>query len=103
MAGLEALGPRTAGLLAEAGIARAALADPDGAMPRGAMTRLWDAARALTGGDHLGLQVAEAAPVASFELHGYALLSSPTLREAYRRGCRYQRLIHEVTRLTFEE
>lgn len=42
----------------------------------------------------LGMHLATAAPIESFEVHAYALLSSPNLREAYRRACRYQQLIH---------
>ncbi len=45
----------------------------------------------------------EAAPIRSFEVHAYAALSSSTLRKAYRRASRYQRLIHEATDLAFEE
>lgn len=51
----------------------------------------------VTRDDHLGIHLAEAVPIQSFEVHSYALLSSSTLREAYRRACRYQCLIHEAT------
>jgi AraC-like DNA-binding protein len=63
----------------------------------------WSGALEATGDEALGLHLAEIAPLESFEGHGYALLSSGSLREAYRRACRYQRLIHEVTRLSLEE
>jgi hypothetical protein len=66
------------------------------------MMELWRCAVERTGDGDLGLHVAEAAPVQSFDVHGYALLSSPTLRDAYQRACRYQRLIHDTTELALE-
>jgi len=103
VAALEALGHDVQAILAENPIFRSVIKDPEGRIPHGAMMLLWDRARAVTGDNHLGIHLAEAAPIRSFEVHAYALLSSPTLREAYQRACRYQRLIHEVTDLTMEE
>lgn len=103
IAGLDALNHRSGSLLAEAGIPAAILADPDGHLPPGSMGRLWDCAVAITGDDCLGIHVALAAPIPSFDVHGYAMLSSPTLRDAYHRACRYQQLINEATALTFVE
>lgn len=104
VAGLDALGYDAERLLAAAGIAPGVVdGDPDGYVPHGAMLELWRRAREATGDDHLGIHLAAAAPIGSFEVHAYALLSSPTLRDAYRRACRYQRLIHDATNLRFEE
>lgn len=103
IAGLEALEHPVEPLLAEAGISPQILADPDERVPRGSMAKLWDLAVALTGDERLGMHLATAAPVSSFDVHAYALLSSPTLRDAYLRACRYQRLINEATDLTFSE
>ena len=103
IAGLGVLGHAVDALLADVAISRSVLEDPDGRVPHRAMMALWNRAREVTGDDHLGIHLAEAAPLESFEVHAYALLSSPTLREAYRRACRYQRLIHEATDLTLEE
>jgi AraC-like DNA-binding protein len=103
VAALQSLGHMADPILVQAGIPRAVLGDVDGRVPHGAIMRVWERAAAITGDDHLGIHLAEAAPLSSLEVHGYALLSSPTLREAYRRGCRYQRLLHEVTDLSFEE
>lgn len=103
IAGLEALGHPADALLAEAGILPEILADPDERVPRGSMARLWDLAVSLTGDDRLGMHVATAAPIPSFDVHAYAILSSPTLRDAYLRACRYQRLINEATDLTLSE
>src|SRR5262245_49243916 len=103
IAGLEALGYASGPLLSQAGISRAALDDPDGGVPHGVVMSLWEAATAVSRDGSLGLHVAEAAPVRSFDLHAYVFLSSTNLREAYRRACSYQRLIHEATQLTFME
>ena len=103
VAGLEALGYQTHEVFSKAGISRAVLDNADGGIPHTAMMVFWQEAMAATGDRNLGLHLAEAAPVKAFGVHAYALLSSPTLREAYRRACRYQRLIHEATDLTFEE
>ena len=104
VAGLSALGHDADELLAAASIPRGLVeGDPEGTVDHAAMRALWEAARETTGDDLIGIHIAEAAPISSFEVHAYALLSSPTLREAYRRGCRYQRLIHEATRLSFDE
>jgi len=103
VAGLEALGQDVDAILARAPIRRDELQNADGRIPHGTMMEMWRSAVELTGDDNLGLHVAIAAPLASFTVHAYALLSSPNLREAYRRGCRYQRLIHEATNLEFTE
>jgi len=67
------------------------------------MMKFWERAVGVTGDDRLGMHVAMAAPITTFDVHAYAMLSSPTLRDAYHRACRYQRLINEATELTFRE
>lgn len=103
IAALEVLNYPVGDILTAAEIERSVLENADGRIPHAAMMHLWQLALTITGAPDLGLDLAIVAPVESFEIHGYALLSSPTLRDAYRRSCRYQRLIHEVTDLTFEE
>ena len=103
VAGLEALGSRVEPLLAVAGISPAIMPDLEARLPPGSMTKLWESAVALTNDDCLGIHVAEATPVTAFDVHAYAMLSSPTLRDAFTRASRYQRLINEGTELTFTE
>src|SRR5262245_63139382 len=55
-----------------------------------------------TGDPNLGLHLAEHAELGSFDVHFYAMASSPTLGAAYERLCRYQRLIHETSRVELE-
>lgn len=103
VAGLEALGYKTEPIFTKVNISRTVLDNADGGIPHTAMMTFWQEALALTGDDSLGLHLAETAPLESFGVHAYALQSSPTLREAFRRACRYQRLIHQATDLTFNE
>lgn len=103
VAAFEALGHDADAVLQEAEIARSVLQDPEGRVPHSSMMKFWQCASELTGDDALGIHLAEAAPIKSFEVHAYALLASASLREAYRRACRYQRLIHEATDLSLVE
>src|SRR5262245_24360525 len=88
VAGLEALGHSTTSLLAELHIQPKTLSNLDTPLPDGAMAKFWERAVQSTGDELLGMHVALAAPVSSFDVHGYALLSSATLRAAYQRACR---------------
>jgi AraC-like DNA-binding protein len=90
-------------LLDAAGVSRAALVEPERYLPGGTMQAVWARALEMTRDDCLGLHLAMAAPVDAFDLHAYAMLSSPTLRDAFARACRYQRLINEGTTLTLRE
>ena len=100
--GLEVLGHDPAPLLAAAGIDAAALRDPDARVPWGAVLSLIARAVEVTGDTNLGLHIAEHAEPGSLDVHFYAMLSSPTLGEGYARLSRYQRLIHETTRVELE-
>ena len=46
----------------------------------------------------IGLHLAERADLRTVDVHFYAMAASTTLREAYQRLSRYQRVIHETTR-----
>lgn len=103
VSGLQALGHDPAPLLASAGIERAALNDPDAQVPWAAVLTLIARAVDRTGDTNLGLHLAEHADLGPPDVHIYATVSSPTLRDAYERLCRYQRLIHETTRVELAE
>ena len=64
------------------------LADLDGYLPAGSSRKLWERAVAIANDDCLGIHVAMAAPVNAFDVHAYAMLSSPTLSGALYRVCR---------------
>ena len=89
-------------ILAAVGIDDATLGDPDGLVPTSVATALLARAVEYTGDANLGLHLAEHAELGSFDVHFYAMASSPTLGAAYERLCRYQRLIHETSRVDLE-
>jgi AraC-like DNA-binding protein len=103
--GLRALGHDPAPVLAAAGIDARLLDDPDATVPMGAGVAFLTEAARRTDDPDVGLHLAERADLGSFDVHLYAMLSSPTLGAAFERLGRYQRLIHETTRveLTREE
>lgn len=103
IAGLEILGFDADNVLETCGLPRSELMNPDGRVPHSTMMVFWQVAVEASRDENLGLHLAEAAPLESFGVHTYALESSSSLREAYRRAARYQRLIHEVTELVFQE
>ena len=103
VSGLQELGYPTQDILHSAGIDPLVLRDVEGRISGQVMGELWRCAQETTGDEYLGLHLAEAALVGAFEVYSYAMVSSATLRAAYRRACRYQRLIHETNYLVFEE
>ena len=97
--GLQALGHDPAPFLAAEGIDAAMLGDPDARVPWGSVLSLIARAIDVTGDSNLGLHIAEHAEPGSLDVHFYALLSSQTLGDGYQCLCRYQRLVHETTRI----
>ena len=84
------------------GIDSEMLHEPDATVPMSACVGLLADAVRATGDDNLGLHVAEHAELGSFDVHFYAMVSSPTLGAAFERVCRYQRLIHETSQVRLE-
>jgi len=101
-AGLRALGHDPASVFAAAGLNIDVLADPDARVPALAVMNMLAGASESIGDSSLGLHLAERADIASFDIHAYAMLSSPTFGAACERLCRYQRLIHDTTRVVLE-
>jgi AraC-like DNA-binding protein len=97
MSGLTTLGYDPVPLLNRQGIDSEMLLDPDATMPMSVCVGLLAEGVRATGDDNLGLHVAERAELGSFDVHFYAMVSSPTLGAAFERVCRYQRLIHETS------
>lgn len=102
VSGLRESGYDAAPILAAVGIDDATLDDPDGRVPTSVVMALLARAVEHTGDPNLGLHLAEHAALGSFDVHFYAMASSPTLGAAYERLCRYQRLIHETNRVDLE-
>ena len=102
LSGLETLGYDPLPFLHVRGIDRDVLLDPDATVPMSACVGLLADGVRATGDDNLGLHVAERAELGSFDVHFYAMVSSPTLGAAFERVCRYQRLIHETSQVRLE-
>jgi AraC-like DNA-binding protein len=97
LSGLATLGYDPHPFLQAQGIDRTVLLDADATVPMSACIGLLADGVEVTGDEHLGLHVAEQAEPGSFDVHFYAMVSSPTLGAALERLCRYQRLIHETS------
>ena len=102
VSGLRQMGHDPAPVLAAVRIDHAELSDPDGRVPMSAAIALLASAVNHTDDQNLGLHLAERAELGSFDVHFYAMASSPTLGAAFDRLCRYQRLIHETSRIELE-
>ncbi len=88
-------------LFKELGLDYADLDNPDARFPQDSMTRLWQRAVELSGNPAIGLNMAKVVRPASFNVAGYALMSSQTLKEGFMRLVRYQRIIAESADLSF--
>ena len=102
ISGLETSGYDPVPFLHTQGIAHDTLLDHDALVPMSACVGLLADAVRATGDDNLGLHLAQQADLGSFDVHFYAMLSSPTLGAAFERVCRYQRLIHETSHVRLE-
>jgi AraC-like DNA-binding protein len=99
LSGLRQLGHDPEPLLAGLGLTPTALEDPDARIPMSVGSGLLARAAASTGDDCIGLHLAEHADLRTVDVHFYAMAASDTLREAFERLSRYQRLIHETSRI----
>jgi hypothetical protein len=86
-------------LLETVGIEPGLLEDLDARIPMSAGSGLLNRAAALTGDDCIGLHLAEHADPRTSDVHFFAMTASDTLRDAFARLSRYQRLIHESSRI----
>ena len=102
VSGLLNLGHDPGAILGAVGLGVKILDDPDAHIPMSLGVALLVRGVEMTGDQDLGLHLAERADLGTLDVHFYAMLSSPTLEAAYERLCRYQRLIHETTRVTLE-
>lgn len=87
------LGHDRAGLMREAGLDPAALADPDGRVPFALHTKLWRALAAL--GDDIGVALGERLTAGALGVVGHTLVHADTVGEALDCVARYRRLVLE--------
>ena len=99
VATLRELGHDPTPILKSIGVDEATLSDPDARVPMSVGIGFLAGAVEHTGDLNLGLHLAQRVDPRSFEVHFYAMLSSATLGAAYECLCRYQRLIHETSRV----
>jgi AraC-like DNA-binding protein len=102
LSGLTTLGYDPVPFLNGHGIDSELLLDPDATLPMSVCVGLLAEGVRVTGDDNLGLHLAEHAELGSFDVHFYAMVSSPTLGAAFERVCRYQRLIHETSEVRLD-
>jgi AraC-like DNA-binding protein len=96
------MGHDPASVVTAVGLDEKTLSDPDARVPVSMAAAFFARAVEATGDADLGLHLAENAELSAFDVHFYAMASSPTLGAAYERLSRYQRLIHETSRVELE-
>lgn len=99
VSGLRQSGHDPAPILSAVGLDDATLGETDRLVPTSVAMDPLTRAVEYTGDADLGLHIAEHAELGSFDVHFYAMASSPTLGAAYERLSRYQRMIHETSRV----
>ncbi len=99
---LESEGLNVPELFAELGLDFSLLAEPDARIPQDSMTRLWHLAVRRSANPAIGLNMARVIRPAHFNVLGFALMSSASLKEGFARIVRYQRLIGEAADLNLQ-
>jgi AraC-like DNA-binding protein len=99
---LDAAGLDGAGMARAAGVDPAVLEDPERRSPIAVNTRLWRLAVEATGDPCFGLRVARYVTQTTFHGLGLAAFASPTLREAFERIARWQRLVSDAIAVAVE-
>jgi AraC-like DNA-binding protein len=89
-------------LLRELALPPAALEGADARVPFALVLRAWELAGDLSGDPDFGLHLAERTPVGAFDVIDYVARTRNTLGDALRTLARYQRLLHDLVRLTVE-
>lgn len=93
---VSALGADADQLLADLGIDRQVLNDPDARLPDTQVHALWEEAARRTAEEAFGLRLVELSRAyPPNHALGYAVLSSRSLEEAYARVARYVHLVHD--------
>jgi AraC-like DNA-binding protein len=99
----DARGVESGDLLAELGLTRAQLEDPDARLPGGHAVRLWNALRERTGDPALQLEAPTCLPFGAYRTIDYIIASSATVGDGIRRFVRFFGLIADAVTLTVEE
>jgi AraC-like DNA-binding protein len=89
-------------VLAEAGVDPALLANPDNRAPTELVSRLWRAAAGHSGNPAIGLLSPHVPKPGNFDIVGYAMLSSPSLRIAIENFARHLRLVSDAASIQLD-
>lgn len=97
------LGLDTEALLAQAGLRKDDVFDPDRRIPAARADALWQAAYARAGDAHLALHAAEALPFGAYKVVDFLAAHSPTIGDAFRRIAAYFPLVDPRALFTIRE
>ena len=100
---LKTEGLDVAALLDEAGLEPALLGDPDARFPTERVSLLWQLAVARSGNPAIGLASSNVAKPASFDLVGYAMMSSPHVLGILDRLSRYVAVVSDAASIAIAE
>src|SRR6516225_441127 len=100
---LKAKGLDVAALFNEAGLEMAALSDPDSRFPTEEVSLLWQLAVARSGNPAIGLLRSNVVRPASFDVIGYAMLSSPNLLGLLQGLARYVDIVSDAANISIME
>jgi AraC-like DNA-binding protein len=99
----EERGVRTANVLAEAGLDRASLEDPDARLAGPTVLAIWNALRAQTADPALQLLAPVALPFGAYRVIDYLVAASATVGDGVRRFARFFRLVADAVALRVDE
>jgi len=91
------------GIFAEAGIDLADLQKVDARVPTEQSSKLWEVATERTGNPAIGLINPDVPRPNNFDVVGFTMISSPTLRAALERFARYMRVVSDAASIDLED
>lgn len=93
---LRAMGRDVAAVLAQVGLGRDEVEDPDVRVPEEVLDALWIACRDASGDEAFGIHAGLDAEPGVLGVVEYVVRNSPTLGEAMEAGMRFQRILHDA-------
>ena len=87
-----------AGLIRDASLDEALLAEPGTRLPLESVIRLWERARSSTGDEHIALHVAEFLPFGAYKTYDFLLATAPTVGEGLRKAAKYNGFVNDAFR-----
>lgn len=100
---LSAAGLDVSVLCVQAGLNLQAISVADVRCPTEVISRLWETAVSRSGNPALAMIAGRVVGLTSFDVAGYAMLASPTLRAALERSVRYSRVVSAAAAMRLTE